>query len=168
MAPQREAFMRFRSLLMLLVATTAIFSLSVRGEPPKPPRFINRGDHVVDTKTGLLWQKDGDASGKLNYHQAAEYAEKLRLGRMKGWRVPTRDELAGIFPATERSFTDTKYAKDPAGPDQMNSYWTSELDPGRDDYAFVYQWYRDGAPNNCFASKNFVYVRCVHDPVKRR
>ena len=100
--------------------------------------------------------------------KVSQTAEKLRLGRMKGWRVPTRDELAGIFPATERPFTDTKYAKDPAGPDQMNSYWTSELDPGRDDYAFVYQWYRDGAPNNCFASKNFVYVRCVHDPVKRR
>lgn len=161
--------MRFRSLLMLFATAAATISLSsVRGEPAKPRRFIDRSDHVLDTRTGLLWQKDGDASGKLNYHQAAEYAAKLRLGRMKGWRVPTRDELAEIFPATDRPFTDTKYAKDPAGPDQMNSYWTSELDPERDDYAFVYEWYRDGGANNCYASRNFVYVRCARDPAKRR
>ena len=37
-----------------------------------------------------------------------------------------------------------------------------------DDYAYVYQWYADGGANNCYASRNFAYVRCVHDPIKEK
>lgn len=120
-------------------------------------------------RTGLLWQKDGDESGKKNFNQAAEYAKKLRLGGMTGWRVPTREELAGIFPATEEPFKDTKYTKQECcdGPYEWNAYWTCERDEGPD-YAFLYQWYVDGGANNCIASKNFVYVRCVHDPVVKK
>jgi hypothetical protein len=134
---------------------------------PKDQRFIDRGQYVEDTKTGLLWQKDGDEAGKLNFYQAAQYAQNLNLGGLKGWRVPTAKELAGIFPATEKPFQDSQYVKDPQRGDPMPSYWTSELDRRADDYAFVYHWYRTGGANNCYASRNFVYVRCVHDPVKR-
>lgn len=133
-------------------------------------RFRDRGEYVEDTRTGLLWQKDGTASGKLDYYQAAKYAAGLRLGGLDGWRVPTRDELAGIFPATERPFVNTPYTEAPCcqGPFEWNSYWTSELDNRLPDYAYVYHWYAKGGANNCYASKNFVYVRCVRDPVRKR
>jgi hypothetical protein len=85
--------------------------------------------------------------------------------------VPTGDELAGIFPADKAPFVNSAYNPDAccAGPKEFRSYWTSEMDIGsdREDYAFVYQWYAKGGANNCFASKNFVYVRCVHDPLKK-
>ena len=141
-----------------------------RPTPTNEKRFVNRGDYVEDSKTGLLWQKDGDASGKRNFYQARDYAKDLKLGGMTGWRVPTREELAAIFPATETPFKDTKYTKPRCcqGPYEWNSYWTSEIDIRRDDYAFVYQWYADGGANNCIASENFVYVRCVHDPVNKK
>lgn len=133
-------------------------------------RFKDRGTYVEDTWTGLLWQKDGDQSGKHNYYDAAKYAEGLELGDLSDWRVPTAAELASIFPATEPPFADTKYTPheccDP--PHEYSSYWTSELDGRREDYAYVYQWYADGGPNNCYASRNRVYVRCVHDPVSRQ
>jgi hypothetical protein len=137
------------------------------GEKTDKPRFIDRGDYVEDSKTGLLWQKDGTASGKLNFYDAAKCAKSLKLGDVTGWRVPKPKELAEIFPAVDKPFTNTKYNKEAccAGPGEYNSYWTSELDTRLDDYAFVYQWYAKGGANNCFASKNFVYVRCVHDPV---
>ena len=130
---------------------------------------MDRGDYVKDAKTGLLWQKDGDASGKRNFDQAGDYAKDLKLGGMTGWRVPTRKELAAIFPATETPFKDTKYTKPRCcqGPYEWNSYWTSEIDIRRDNYAFIYHWYADGGPNNCFAS-NTGYVRCVHDPVEEK
>jgi hypothetical protein len=129
------------------------------------PRFIDRGDYVEDTTTGLLWQKDGTASGKVNFAGAAAYAKSLTLGDLRRWRVPTRKELEGIFPATDKPFTNTKYNKEMCCKEgEFNSYWTSELDTRLDDYAYVYQWYAKGGANNCFASKNFVYVRCVHDP----
>ena len=136
---------------------------------PAGTRFRDRGDYVEDTKTGLLWQKDGAASGKRNYYDAQTYAAGLTLGGLKGWRVPTRAELAAIFPATEAPFTNTKYTPVPCckGPFEWNSYWTADVDPRLPDYAYVYQWYDKGGANNGFASRNFVYVRAVHDPVRK-
>jgi hypothetical protein len=132
-------------------------------------RFRDRGDYVEDLQTGLWWQKDGDASGKMNYYQAFKYAASLKLGGQSGWRVPNKGELAAIFPANEPPFVDTKYNKEPFGKGQgeWDAYWTSELDMSLPDYAFVYQWYGKGGANNCYASKNFVYVRCVRDPPKK-
>jgi Protein of unknown function (DUF1566) len=152
-------------------------ALAQDGRPPptdakqvgERPRFIDRGDFVEDTKTGLLWQKDGTASGKLNFYDAAKYAAKLKLGGLIDWRVPNRKELAEIFPAVDKPFSNTKYNANTCcgGPGEYNSYWTSELDTRLADYAYVYQWYAKGGANNGFASRNFVYVRCVHDPVAK-
>lgn len=131
------------------------------------PRFIDRGEYVQDTKTGLLWQKDGRRSGRLNFYQAGDYAKALTLGGLTGWRVPTRKELASIFPARSAPFTNTPYTNKPCckGPYEWRSYWTSELDRRLDDYAWVYHWYGKGGANNCYASRNYDYVRAVHDPV---
>src|SRR5262249_20758449 len=68
---------------------------------------------------------------------------------------------------TDKPFINTKYNKEmccAAG--EFNSYWTSQVDPRLEDYAYVYQWYAKGGANNCYASKNFVYARCVHNRVK--
>jgi WD40 repeat protein len=130
------------------------------------PRFVDRGEVVLDTKTGLLWQKDGNSSGKLNFYQAADYAAKLKLGGLTGWRVGTKEELAEIFPATDPPFVNTMYTKVPyaVGKHEWHSYWTSTLDTSIPDYAYVYHWYAQGGANNCSASKNTALVRCVHDP----
>jgi hypothetical protein len=146
----------------------------VPADAPRPAgrpgnlRFLDRGDHVEDSRSGLLWQKDGAASGKRDYYAAAKYAAGLNLGGLAGWRVPTREELAGIFPATEPPFRNTKYTDHECcqGPHEYNSYWTSELDLRLPDYAYVYQWYGKGGANNGSASGNLVYVRCVHDALK--
>jgi hypothetical protein len=164
--------MRTCCVVLFLAGITAAGALGVPApkELPKQGRFIDRGDYVEDTQTGLLWQKDGIASGKMNFYEAAEYAKKLQLGGLAGWRVPTREELARIFPATEAPFKNTKYTDAPCckGPFEWNSYWTSEMDLRLPDYAFLYQWYAKGGANNCYASKNRVYVRCVHDPVRKK
>ena len=128
-------------------------------------RFIVNGECVEDTWTGLLWQKDGSTSGKKNFQQAAEYAASLKLNGLAGWRVPTIEELASIFPADDTPFTGTDYTTEQccAPPHEYNSYWTSELDDRQKDYAYVYQWYAKGGANNGYASRNFVRVRCVRD-----
>ncbi len=130
----------------------------------KTSRFINRGAYVEDSKTGLLWQTDGDASSKVNFFQAADYAKALNLGGLTDWRVPTPEELQGIFPATELPFKDTKYTKIKCceGPYEWNSYWTSLIRGGNS--AYLYQWYADGGTNNS-QPQYPAYVRCVHDPV---
>lgn len=128
-------------------------------------RFIDKGEYVKDTKTGLLWQKNGRQSGQLNFYQAQEYAKNLNLGGFKNWRVPTSDELESIFPALEKPFVNTPYTdkKCCEGPYEWRGYWTSEMDYDLEDYAYIYEWHGDGGKNNCYASRNYDYVRCVHD-----
>ena len=128
----------------------------------KVGHFSYVGDAAVGEDTNI-----GAGAITANFDGAAKYAESLKLGGIRRWRVPTRKELEGIFPATEKPFTNTKYNENAccAGPGEYNSYWTSELDPRLDDYAWIYQWYAKGGANNGFASRNFVYVRCVHNPL---
>jgi hypothetical protein len=130
-------------------------------------RFKDAGEYVEDRWTGLLWQKDGDDSGKMHYFDAFGYAAELELSGVRGWRLPMPEELATIFPATYVPFKETKYNGNEccAGPVEFASYWTSQLDPKLPDYAYLYQWYSRGGANNCLASKNFAYVRCVHNPL---
>jgi len=132
--------------------------------------LIDMGPYIKDTRTGLLWQKDGMSGGKKNFFEAKEYARNLKLGGLNGWRVPTRVELATIFPADKLPFKRSKYVsvKCCDGDYNWNSYWTSERDYRLDDYAYVYHWYADGSPNNCYASKNYVMVRCVRGTFRKR
>ena len=44
-------------------------------------RFLDRGDHVEDTRTGLLWQKDGTASGLRISQTAARACVSVSLSR---------------------------------------------------------------------------------------
>jgi hypothetical protein len=154
-----------------LVGGFLLVTAQAAPRPKDQARFQDRGDYVEDTKTGLLWQKDGTELGKHNYQGAKQYAADLTLGGLTGWRVPTRDELAGVFPAVDAPFKNTKYNEKPygaKGEGEWNSYWTADLDTRLEDYAYVYQWYAKGGANNCYASKNFVYVRCVRDPDKKK
>lgn len=167
----------------ILVAAVAVAEPPKKASPTTAPatekpaakhnakRFVDRGEYVEDTETGLLWQKDGAASGKKNYNEALKYAADLKLGRLTGWRVPTAEECKAIFPADGAPFVNTRYNPKPYSSKERGvwvSYWTVDLDTRRPDYAYVYQWYADGGANNCTASKNFVSVRCVHDPLKAK
>ena len=163
-----EEFRRLTHELALLRAENTRLKAELRRLKAADGRFRDRGDHVADTKTGLLWQKDGTAAGQLNYFDAFKYATGLTLAGTPGWRLPTRAELADIFPAADPPFENTQYNPDrpvspSAGP--MPSYWSGDLDPRLPDYAFVYHWHGAGGANNCYASRNKAWVRCVHDPV---
>lgn len=131
-------------------------------------RFRDAGEYVEDRWTGLLWQKDGAAAGKKNFAEANDFAAELKLGELEDWRLPLSEELATIFPADFAPFTNSKYTAGECckGPAEFASFWTSELDIRARDYAFVYHWYSRGGANNCYGSRNYVYVRCVHNPVK--
>ena len=67
-------------------------------------REIDRDDHfiayasgvVVDTKTGLMWAAKDNGSS-VTYQEAKEYCENYRGGGYTGWRLPTLDELKGLY-----------------------------------------------------------------------
>jgi hypothetical protein len=50
----------------------------------------------TDPATGLMWARK-DNGGDVTWQQAANYCQNLALGGYSGWRLPTIDELQGIY-----------------------------------------------------------------------
>jgi hypothetical protein len=127
-------------------------------------RFIDHGRYVLDTKTGLLWQKNGYVSGRLNFYLARKYADNFSINNLKNWRLPTINELSEINKVkNDIPFIYAPYLRG------KTAYWTSEMNYSMNDYAFLFIWPEgdeEGGPNGCYASKNWYYVRVVHDPIE--
>ena len=51
---------------------------------------------VLDTKTNLMWAAKDNGS-KINWANAKSYCENYRGGGYTDWRMPTQDELAGLY-----------------------------------------------------------------------
>ena len=51
---------------------------------------------MTDTVTGLTWAAKGYRC-TLNWHDAKQYCDNFRAGGYTDWRMPTLDELAGIY-----------------------------------------------------------------------
>jgi hypothetical protein len=55
---------------------------------------------VLDTQTNLMWAARDNGSN-LNWADAKAYCESYRGGGYTGWRMPTQDELAGLYNTTK-------------------------------------------------------------------
>jgi Protein of unknown function (DUF1566) len=65
----------------------------------KDERFIAYADGtVLDTKTNLMWAARDNGSN-INWYDAKSYCENYRGGGYTDWRMPTHDELAGLYDA---------------------------------------------------------------------
>ncbi|MDM8515344.1 DUF1566 domain-containing protein [Desulfobacterales bacterium HSG16] len=68
------------------------------------PQEIQKNGHfitydngtVLDTKTGLMWATE-DNGEDINWYDAKRYCENYRGGRYSDWRMPSIDELKGLY-----------------------------------------------------------------------
>ncbi len=82
------------SVCMLLVVcmVTLVFA-----EYAAAARFVNNNNGTVtDTQTGLMWAAQ-DNGANLNWFGAKNYCEGYSGGGRSGWRMPTINELAGLY-----------------------------------------------------------------------
>ena len=66
---------------------------------PASERFVlvMGGEAVLDKETGLTWAKDANLlNTTTNWQAAINSCANLSLGGRKGWRLPTREELASL------------------------------------------------------------------------
>ena len=124
------------------------------GEKARDSRFIAYHNGTVrDTKTNLMWVAK-DNGTHINWANAKSYCENYRGGGYADWRMPTIDELAGLFDAT---ITDKKnYHKTylieltgccPWASDTMRDSWAA-------DFNF---WYAEPARDWTVKSHDFDY-----------
>jgi len=70
-------------------------------EKARDGRFIAyHNGTVLDTRTGLMWAAEDNGSN-INWVNAKFYCEYYRGGGHTDWRMPTQEELAGLYDAAK-------------------------------------------------------------------
>jgi hypothetical protein len=86
--------------IMLVAIVTGIFitaESSVAGEKARDGRFIAYDNGtVLDTRTNLMWA-DKDNGRLIPWTYAQTYCDNYRGGGYTDWRMPTLDELKGLY-----------------------------------------------------------------------
>src|SRR5450759_5331903 len=81
----------------ILVGTFITVKYATAGETARDGRFIAYDNGtVLDTKTNLMWAAKDNGSD-VDWGGAKSYCKNYRGGGYKDWRMPTQDELAGLY-----------------------------------------------------------------------
>ncbi len=73
-------------------------SKSKTGEAGSVVRFVANNDGtVLDTRTNLMWAAKDNGDFIANWSNAESYCENYRGGGYTDWRMPTQNELAGLY-----------------------------------------------------------------------
>jgi len=90
---------RLVTILIVAISVGTIITLNyaTAGDKAGDGRFIAHDNGtVLDTKTNLMWAaKDNEYD--IYWDDAKSYCENYRGGGYKDWRMPTKDELAGLY-----------------------------------------------------------------------
>jgi len=87
--------------MAILIGTFIVAKSSLAGEKTRDGRFIAyENETVLDTKTKLMWAAK-DNGNTVNWSDAKSYCENYRGGGYTDWRMPTQDELAGLYDETK-------------------------------------------------------------------
>jgi hypothetical protein len=81
----------------ILIGTFITAKYATAGETGRDGRFIAYDNEIVlDTQTNLMWAARDNGSD-IHWANAKSYCENYRGGGYKDWRMPTQDELAGLY-----------------------------------------------------------------------
>ena len=85
-----------RILITFICGTILLLLFASDGSAKQGQRFVllNNNGIVRDTKTGLEWKVGPDKD--TNWHEANSWVQSLTLDG-GGWRMPTLDELEGLY-----------------------------------------------------------------------
>jgi len=122
----------------------------------KVARFVdNKDGAVIDTKTGLIWQKD-TAPDTYEWQDALSYCKSFTLAGHNDWRLPNINELQSLVDYTRCSPS----INTSLFPNTVSSYyWSSTTYAGRPNYAW-YVNFLGGLVSYSYKSRNG-YVRAV-------
>ena len=83
--------------MVILIGAFITLKSSIAGAGASDGRFIAYDDGTVwDTQTDLLWAARDNGSN-IKWEDAKFYCENYRGGSYKDWRMPTLNELEGLY-----------------------------------------------------------------------
>jgi hypothetical protein len=87
------------ALIVVVILTGAfiIVNCAPTGETGKDGHFIAyENGTVLDTKTNLMWAAKDNGSD-IKWEEISSYCKNYRGGGYTDWRIPTQDELSGLY-----------------------------------------------------------------------
>jgi hypothetical protein len=140
------------------------------GDGINPGEFVVSADGltVMDTITGLIWQREGsslragcsgDVGAECTWSEAQAYCETLMLGGVSGWRLPAWKELFTLGNHTGDMATSEDNS---AFLNTVENYWTSSVVPQGNPvgpYGELYVALFTGQPEYC--GDDYHRVLCV-------
>jgi len=141
--------------------------------------LVDNGDGTVtETDTNLMWLKNANTPGLINWGDATDWADTLVFAGYRNWRLPTTDETCdGGSNCTESEMGHLYYVSlgNPAHGPLGNSgpfsdiqtsppydYWSSTVPPTLPGVGCVFNWSVGG--QQCTAGKsNHFYAWSVRD-----
>lgn len=145
-----------RSRLLSLGLTLCFLAVPASAKAPVGRYSVNTTDGTVyDTLTKLTWQRDGSASGALNWANAKTYCAGLASAG-GGWRLPEVTELRSIVDLHEQ-----KPAIDPAAfpGTPADWFWSNTAYKGGSGSAWIVVF---GSGYSSYGNVNYDFsVRCV-------
>ena len=97
----KKTLSKLTLLLIAILITGASGVWASAREIKRDGRFIAYDNGTVkDTKTGLMWAAK-DNGEEINWKDAKRYCENYRGGGYTDWRMPTQEELAGLYDKSE-------------------------------------------------------------------
>jgi hypothetical protein len=131
----------------ILMGTFISAKSCTAGEKAKDGHFIAYDNGtVLDTKTKLMWAAK-DNGNTLNWVDAKYYCENYRGGGYTDWRMPTQNELAGLYDETKTYKADNGKTFHLTKLIHLTSFvvWTSEggisTPPERNDTSVIFIFY---------------------------
>ena len=85
-------------------------------------------DAEYDKLTGLMWAKNGSASGQKNWADAKTYPNTLSLCGYNDWRLPTIKELASLVNFLDTNSPASWLNNNGFNNIQQDNYWSSTVD----------------------------------------
>ncbi len=103
--------------------TTGTPSIATVGDTREASEFTISNDVVVDSKTGLHWQKEL-SSASANFPEAKSVCAALRTEGTSDWRLPTKIELLSLvdYSNTNSHFLAPAFAD----LDSIRTYWSGD------------------------------------------
>jgi hypothetical protein len=90
-----------KKVIVALLVLVMYVGVAFAGEKSRDGRFIAYDNGtVLDTQTNLMWAAK-DNGGNINWADAKSYCTNYRGGGYKDWRMPTKDELSGLYGAAK-------------------------------------------------------------------
>jgi len=103
---------------------------------PSSERFelVMDGEAVLDRETVLVWARNANLGGFMDWQNAISYCNNLAIAGRKGWRLPSVAELSSLVDTTQESpsLPDGHYFKNV----QSFYYWLSNTYEGDSDSAW--------------------------------